>query len=119
MGLGVDCRPPQAVYWAREHIGVKLTTNFLAYEHTTQQRYTDSFDLADRARDNIKWVVMRGDLILHDRPILRSQAIIRKMSQHGNRRGTVVLVRNSNISPSSSLKEEAGTFNSSFLMDYM
>lgn len=55
MGLGVGCEKPPLVTSAPYHIGVILAERFASYYHQEDQRYTDSFDGIERAKDHIKW----------------------------------------------------------------
>ncbi|KAI0532804.1 hypothetical protein GGR58DRAFT_522464 [Xylaria digitata] len=63
MGLGIGCEKPPPNSSAPCHIGVVLAERFAGYFHEESQRYNDSFDDILRAKDNIKWVVARGDLV--------------------------------------------------------
>ena len=91
MGLGVGCIPPAPVTQCPYHIGVVLAERWTRYSHEESQRYEDSFDNMARAKENIKWVVARGDLITQDEGIHVSQPIIKKLSRNGNRAGVLTL----------------------------
>jgi hypothetical protein len=93
MGLGIGCDIPPEVFNCPYHIGVRLAQRFAPYAHDESQKYSDSFDYERRARDNIKWVIAKGDLVAQDNPIVKTTTVIRKFTPTGNKKGTVVLVR--------------------------
>ncbi|KAK8137029.1 hypothetical protein PG984_004969 [Apiospora sp. TS-2023a] len=95
IGGGVDCLIPAEVTEAPEHVGIILATRFADYERTVSQRYADSFEPGSRVRPNIQWVVAKGDLVLHDQPILKRETIVRKLTSDGSRKGTLIVVRDS------------------------
>jgi len=92
MGLGVDCDIPPECIQCPYHIGVVLSPRFAQYEHREVQRYTDTFDGSERARDTIQWVVARGDLVEADKAIEKKLRIVRKMTSSGNQVGTVTVL---------------------------
>ena len=78
MGLGIGCSIPPPVLKCPCHIGIVLAKRFAKYDHKPQQRYTDTFDNIDRARDNIKWVVAKDDLITEKDGIQRMLRVVKK-----------------------------------------
>jgi len=92
MGLGVDMQKPPPSIPCPFHIGVVAAERFVAYEHRRSQSYVDSFDKERRARDNIDWVVAKGDLIDPDEGIRTTLRLVRKTNPTGNKTGSVVIV---------------------------
>ncbi len=107
MGLGLGCDKPPENTQCPIYIGVVLATHFKDYDHEASQRYTDSFDGIDRAKDSIKWVVQRGDLVTEAAGIQRTLKIIKKMTPTGNQRGSVIVVTSEYDGP----KRPQGNFN--------
>ena len=91
MGLGLGCDQPPPTKQCPYHIGVVLAERWTEYSHEQSQKYADTFDNKTRARDNIKWLVAKGDLITQDEGIAVSQRIIKKLTRNGNRAGAVTL----------------------------
>ncbi|KPM41797.1 hypothetical protein AK830_g4680 [Neonectria ditissima] len=92
MGLGLGCRPPPPCKECPFHIGVVLAERWTVHKHELSQHYTDAFDKVSRAKESIKWLVAKGDLITQDEGIETTQSIVKKLSSNGNRAGTVTLV---------------------------
>lgn len=89
MGLGVNYRPPPSNTACPVYIGIVVAERFADYEHELNQKYQDSFDKADRARNQIKWVVNKGDLIPAGEGITNRLKVVRKMTPTGSQAGTV------------------------------
>lgn len=92
MGLGVECVPPIPSMRCPYHIGVVLAERWTPYNHSEDQKYQDTFDDLQRAKENVKWLVGKDDLITDDEGIQVSQPIIKKLSRKGNRAGVLTLV---------------------------
>ncbi|KAI0125388.1 hypothetical protein BJ170DRAFT_501363 [Xylariales sp. AK1849] len=92
MGLGMGCTKPAPVVQFPYDIGIKIARRFASYDHDESQKYTDSLDWIERAKDNIKWIIGKGDLILPDSPTIKRETLVRKTTPNGNKVGTVVLV---------------------------
>ncbi len=95
MGLEIGCSMPPPCYGSPFHIGVVLAENFAEYAHQPSQKYTDSFDGLARARDNIKWVIAKGDLVETNARTSKTLKVVTKMSQPGHRPGSVTIVLSS------------------------
>ncbi|KAI5458969.1 hypothetical protein BGZ63DRAFT_269464 [Mariannaea sp. PMI_226] len=92
LGLGINCERPNVCVECPFYIGVVLAERWMMYNHDTRQEYQDSFDNKIRAKDNVKWLVNKGDLITTNERIEITQKIIRKIAQKGNKAGRVQLV---------------------------
>ncbi|KAI0450091.1 hypothetical protein F5B21DRAFT_517692 [Xylaria acuta] len=95
MGLGVRCEKPLPVYSAPCHIGIILAERFASYCHQEDQRYTDSFDGVLRAKDHIKWVVARGDLVTPHEQIVKKVKMVHKINPNGKKTGRVNVILSS------------------------
>lgn len=108
MGLGVECIPPTPSMRCPYHIGVVLAERWARYNHNEDQKYQDTFDDLQRAKENVKWLVGKDDLITDDEGIQVSQPIIKKLSRKGNRAGVLTLViseGNDSIVPSTQMNQ--------------
>lgn len=92
MGLGKVCDAPPAVSECPYHVGVVVASRFAPYDHVESQKYVDTFDNITRAKDNIKWIIEKGDLIAHNSAIDKSEKIVRKTNPNGNKTGRVIIV---------------------------
>lgn len=99
MGLGVGCTIPPPALKCPYHIGVVLSKRFAEYDHELAQQYTDSFDNVARAKDNIKWVVARGDLVTNDGSIEKRVKILQKLTRTGKTTGRVTVVLSQHAGP--------------------
>jgi hypothetical protein len=84
---------PRAVNSVREHVGIQIAPFFAAYDHDEDQLYYDSFDHSKRARDNIKWLVAKGDLIPDGKPIVKCERVVRKVAHDSYRKRSIIIVR--------------------------
>lgn len=92
MAMDVGCGPLlQPNIPCPFHIGVVLSTRYTSYDHDLRQKYTDTFDRVDRAKDHIQWVVARGDLVTME-GIKERVKIARKFSPHGSLNGQINVV---------------------------
>lgn len=73
------------------HIGVVLATRYTSFDHELRQKYKDTFDGVDRAKDHIQWVVARGDLVTTD-GITERVKITRKFLPGGSLTGQINVV---------------------------
>ncbi|RSM16799.1 hypothetical protein CDV31_004408 [Fusarium ambrosium] len=64
------------------HIGVVLAEPFATFSHEPDQRYIDTHDGKARAKNNIKWLVLKGDLIENE--LYVKQRIVRKLPKRMN-----------------------------------
>lgn len=96
MGLGVGCDLPPPCIPCPYHIGVVLAERWNDYSGLApSQKYEDTFDNQPRVKDNIKWLVAKGDLVTEDEGIEISQPVIRKFSRNGHRTGLITIVLSS------------------------
>ncbi|KAK0726573.1 hypothetical protein B0T21DRAFT_36480 [Apiosordaria backusii] len=79
LGLGMNCKVPPACAECPYHIGVLISQQFHEYENDEKQAYTDVVDQNMRAKDHLKWVVAKGDLITQADGIKRSLRLVRKL----------------------------------------
>ncbi|GAB1320805.1 Heat shock 70 kDa protein 12B [Madurella fahalii] len=92
MAMDVGCGPLlQPNIPCPFHIGVVLSTRYTSYDHDLRQKYTDTFDGVNRAKDHIQWVVARGDLVTME-GIKERVKITRKFSPHGSLNGQINVV---------------------------
>lgn len=108
-GLGVHCDIPTECIKCPYHIGVVLSQRFTDFDHHPEQRYTDSFDNSERARDNIKWMVAKGDLITVEEGIDKQLKLVRKITSRGNQVGTVTIVTSDADKPAGVFLQQQGT----------
>jgi len=92
MGLGIGCELPAPNIGCPYHIGVVLADRFKIYSHKEIQLYTDTFDGVNRAKDHIKWVVAKDDLVTPHEGIEKKVKIIHKVTRTGKKAGRVVTV---------------------------
>lgn len=92
LGLGLDCTPPPLAKPCPVHIGVVLAERWIGSFHSRAQKYMDTFDKEERAKNNIKWLVTQGDLITEKHPIKVTQKIVRKVSEEASRKGVIQIV---------------------------
>lgn len=111
MGLGLDCPTPPNNIPCPVNIGVTLSTRFRPYEHAGEQKYKDSFDGSDRARNHTHWIIKKGDLVTLEGKHA-STKLRRKYNPNGNKTGIVkvlisdVGIRNTNASRSQAFLSE-------------
>lgn len=94
IGLGVGCEIPPSMTRCPIHLGVVLSRPVSVRSSEPSQTYTDSFDHSYRIRNDITWIVAKGDLITPD-GIDVSLKIIKKITRTGRKAGTVVIVSSS------------------------
>lgn len=99
MGLQLGCEIPPLCNKCPFHVGALVSEPFLDHAHLSEQRYTDTFDGEFRAKDNIKWVIPKGDLIAPDEPIKKTLRLVTKMSQAGHRPGSLTIVTSTDSDP--------------------
>lgn len=95
IGLGIGCEAPPPCRACPYHIGVAASAEFRDYypeRETPHLVYVDEFDGKPRLKDQIKWLVAKGDLITAEDGIEKTVKIVRKMTRTGNRVGSVVVV---------------------------
>ncbi|KAI0415867.1 hypothetical protein F5X98DRAFT_376248 [Xylaria grammica] len=95
MGLGVYCEKPPPNSRAPYHIGIVLAERFARYAHEEWQRYDDSLDGVSRAKDHIKWVVAKGDLVTPHEQIAKKVKIVHKITPRGKKAGRVRVILSS------------------------
>ncbi|KAI1737444.1 hypothetical protein F4680DRAFT_214502 [Xylaria scruposa] len=103
MGLGLRCEKPPHVASAPYHIGVILAERFASYCHQEDQCYVDSFDGISRAKDQIKWVVAKGDLVTPYEQIEKKVKIVHKITPRGKKTGRVKVILSSHDGTSDNL----------------
>lgn len=93
MGLGIGCGeiPPPNIK-CPFHVGVVASTRFADFDHDPPQKYVDTFDGVARARDQICWLIAKGDLVTHDQGIEERLIVVRKSKPTGKKTGTVIVV---------------------------
>ncbi|KAI8635597.1 hypothetical protein F5Y19DRAFT_408383 [Xylariaceae sp. FL1651] len=92
MGLGIGCEMPAPNSSSSHHIGVVLAEQFARYSHRESQKYTDTFDNIARAKDHVKWIVAKGDLLTPHEGIEKKVKIIQKVTRTGKKAGRVIVV---------------------------
>jgi hypothetical protein len=92
MGLGVGCEIPAPNSSCHYHVGVVLAERFTSYSYAKDQQYMDTFDHVLRARDHIKWVVAKDDLVTPHEGIEKRVKIIHKVTPKGKKAGRIVVV---------------------------
>lgn len=90
--LGYMWPPHSEYHLCPYHIGIVVAEDFAIYTHQPEQRYTDSFDGKARARDDVKWLIARGDVVEGSIPTIRTIRLVTRMSQAGRRPGSVTIV---------------------------
>ncbi|KAI1373089.1 hypothetical protein F4677DRAFT_430205 [Hypoxylon crocopeplum] len=120
IGLGIGCEIPPASTRCPYHVGVVLARRFAEWDHYEEQKYTDSFDSISRARDDIKWVIAKGDLVSPLQGIEAKVRIIKKVTLKGSQTGRVVLVTSSFDGPGSPPTQYSGAYakRSELFLDY-
>jgi hypothetical protein len=93
IGLGLGCEiPPEAVK-CPFHIGVVVSQRYNEFDHKVGQKYEDSFDTrTPRAKDCIRWVAAKGDLITANEGIHKTVKLVRRVTPNGSKRGTIRIV---------------------------
>lgn len=99
MGLGMGGDRLVPVIGCPYHIGFVVAERFASYDHDEFQRYTDSFDDGVRAKDNVKWIIARGDLVSPEQPIEKSTKVVWKTRPNGKKAGRIKLVFSSQTRP--------------------
>ncbi|KAM5343202.1 hypothetical protein ACJ41O_014168 [Fusarium nematophilum] len=94
MGLGLEGKQLEEKHLCPYHIGVVLAEPWAEFAHTMGQRYQDTYDSNMRAKDNIKWIISKGDLI--DGTIVKTQKIVKKLTRESNLAGRLKLVFDTN-----------------------
>ncbi|KAK1756307.1 hypothetical protein QBC47DRAFT_444660 [Echria macrotheca] len=92
MGLGIGCPAPPICIECPVYIGVLVAVDFKNYEHRDAQLYTDKFDRKLRARNHIKWMAAKGDLITREEGINNSLTITRKVIEDARLTGSIDVV---------------------------
>ena len=83
------------------HIGAVLSTRYNRFSHDESQLYRDSLeyqgqkDPAERARDNIHWVVTKGDLVNPRTGIHEEVPIVCRITPEGSKSGYISVVMSS------------------------
>ena len=62
----------------RRHYGVSTSQPFSAARHSEEDAYTDPFDGERKARDQMSWLIMKGDTLHANQPKIGSVVIRRK-----------------------------------------
>jgi len=107
MGLGLDCATPPPNIACPVNIGVLLSTRFRPYEHQFDQKYVDSFDKSDRARNHCHWIIKKGDLVTLEGKYASTQ-LKRKFNAGGNKTGIVkVLVAHGELRRAGAVQSQA------------
>ncbi|KAK4198218.1 hypothetical protein QBC40DRAFT_341386 [Triangularia verruculosa] len=81
LGLGIECEVPTACVECPYHIGVLISQQFHEYENDETQAYMDMIDQNMRAKDHLKWIAAKGDLITQADGIRKSVKIVRKVAK--------------------------------------
>ncbi|KAK0617593.1 hypothetical protein B0T14DRAFT_569083 [Immersiella caudata] len=92
IGLGVDCVTPAPSLPCPFHLGFVLSERFALHKHPESLRYTDSFDKVERAKNHIKWVISKGDLVPPDKTIEQELKLVHKMSMPAHKPGSITAV---------------------------
>lgn len=109
IGLGLDCEVPSPSLPCPFHLGFVLSERFALHEHPSEARYTDTFDKLERARNHVKWVVSKGDLVPPGRSIHRELKLVQKMSQPAQKPGSISAVLCWQDAPVSGQLDKLGT----------
>lgn len=92
IGLGVDCEIPAPSLACPFHLGFILSERFALHEHPESSRYVDSFDKVERAKNHIKWVLSKGDLVEPDKIVEKELILVHKMSMPAHKPGSITAV---------------------------
>ncbi|KAK4671727.1 hypothetical protein QC764_608200 [Podospora pseudoanserina] len=79
LGLGMNCEVPPACAECPYHIGVLISQQFHEYENDEKQAYTDAIGQSMRAKDHLKWIAAKGDMITQPDGISKSVKLVRKI----------------------------------------
>ncbi|KAK4173157.1 hypothetical protein QBC36DRAFT_360672 [Triangularia setosa] len=79
LGLGMNCNVPPPCAECPYHIGVLISQQFHEYENDERQAYTDRIDQNMRAKDHLKWIATKGDLITQAHGINKRLKLVRKI----------------------------------------
>jgi len=74
------------------HIGVALSDEFNPYHHLPDQQYDDDIDGTSRARNSVRWVAHKGDMVPLSGPFRKIISVIRRLTPTGSSAGTVTVV---------------------------
>jgi hypothetical protein len=100
MGLGVNCDVPPPCVPCPFHIGVVVARPYRIYNHDNRQKYTDTFDSAERAKDNVNWIIRKGDLITQDTEAVTRLKLVRRIAaKEPKTGGTIFIVTSTNSDP--------------------
>ncbi|KAF2221155.1 hypothetical protein BDZ85DRAFT_203059 [Elsinoe ampelina] len=61
---------------ARRHYGLRLNVRFDPAKHPLSARYWDDYDEVYRAKDQMVWLVQKGDTLLSDDPIQQDVCVV-------------------------------------------
>ncbi|KAK0706431.1 hypothetical protein B0T26DRAFT_680119 [Lasiosphaeria miniovina] len=92
LGLGLNCKVPPPVVQMPYSLGLVTSKRFALYDHKPQQRYEDSLDGVERARDHVEWFAFKGDLIRHDKPTEKTIRLVRKLTPLSPRAGRITII---------------------------
>ncbi|KAK4188114.1 hypothetical protein QBC35DRAFT_451557 [Podospora australis] len=101
LGLGIECQTPPECFACPYHIGVLVSQPFHEYENVENQAYVDMLDLNMRAKNHIKWIVARGDLVTQHGGMKNTTKLVRKIVRVGDQamRGSVTIVTSEDQRP--------------------
>lgn len=75
----MNCEVPPACAECPYHIGVLISQQFHEYENDEKQAYTDAIGQSMRAKDHLKWIAAKGDMITQPDGISKSVKLVRKI----------------------------------------
>lgn len=68
MGLDLNARNLIRMRKCRRHYGVSVSQNFSSWNHSELDAYVDLFDGQKRAKNQVIWLINKGDAIFSDQP---------------------------------------------------
>ncbi|KAF4631943.1 hypothetical protein G7Y89_g6187 [Cudoniella acicularis] len=85
---GCEVQHQNTVYLrkCRKHYGISSSQPFSAYEHLEDNAYDDPFDGEKKAREQMTWLVQKGDALLSDTPKFASVEVIRRFGLRDSRK---------------------------------
>jgi hypothetical protein len=92
LGLGLGCDRPKPVKRCPFHVGVVLAKPYQDFSDDPSQRYVDSLQNKEMAKDHIHWVIPKGDVIDPRTGIVKTVPITRRITSDGSKAGEIKVV---------------------------
>jgi hypothetical protein len=67
-GIELDSTSARSLSPSPRHYGFSTSQPFLARKHSEEDAYFDPFDGGRKARDQMTWLVRKGDVLISDKP---------------------------------------------------